>query len=137
METSYRPYSTMVWEPGIQHEREPHRKTRKGRRGALTSPSSIHDFAFGAGLLVLQVIVQEHFPQQVALPRQINVMRLPAPAPEQNKAERPRAVTGRVLPARAARAEEWGRGCAMGPRCSPSHRTCSSSPASAAASSAP
>ena len=68
------------------------------RRGALTSPSSIHNFPFGAGLLVLQVIVQEHFPQQVALPRQINVMSLPTPGPalEWNKAEHPRAAAGRA-----------------------------------------
>lgn len=71
------------------------------RRGALTSPSSIHDFPFGAGLLVLQVIVQEHFPQQVALPRQINVTNLPKPgsALEWNGAEHLWAAAGRALPA--------------------------------------
>lgn len=80
------------------------------RRGPLTSPGSVHNFPFGAGLLVLQVIVQEHFPQQVALPRQINVTSLPTPRPalERNKAEHPPAAAGRALPAWVAGAA-WTR----------------------------
>ena len=88
------------------------------RRGALTSPSSIHDFPFGAGLLVLQVIVQEHFPQQVALPRQTNVMSVPAPGPalEQNEAKCPWAAAGRALPAWEAEAAQTRSGAEDVPR---------------------
>lgn len=78
-------------------------RQRRRRKGALTSPGSIHHFPFGAGLLVLQVIVQQHFPQQVALPRQINVTSPhPRPALGWNKAEHPQAAARRALPAGVA-----------------------------------